>query len=346
MLEKPDLQDERIVACLQANYDPAIVALTFLPLGVDVNTAVYRAETAGGTTYFVKLRRGDFDENTVTVPRFLSDSGIREIIPPLMTKEGRLWAGLEPFKLILYPFVAGRDGYEVVLTARQWQQMGVALKAVHTAALPPALAGGIRRETYDPRWRDSVRRFLEQVRENRYDDPIAARLAEFLHDKRRDILDLIAQADRCARLLQDGSPELVLCHTDLHAGNILVGDEGDLFIVDWDNPLIAARERDLMFIGGAQGFTGHSTQQEEKLFYQGYGPVDIDPTALAYYRFERIIEDIAAFCEQLLLSDTGGPDRPQALRYVMSNFAAGGTIEAAYRVKRYAVQRATATARS
>ena len=37
------------------------------------------------------------------------------------------------------------------------------------------------------------------------------------------------------------------------------------------------------------------------------------------------------YCEQLLLSNDGGADREQALRYLKSNFEPGGTIEIAYR---------------
>jgi hypothetical protein len=70
----------------------------------------------------------------------------------------------------------------------------------------------------------------------------------------------------------------------------------------------------------AQGFVGYNAQEEEPLFYGGYGPAAINPRALAYYCYERIIEDIALFCEQLLLSNEGGQDRAQSLRYLVSNF--------------------------
>jgi hypothetical protein len=43
MLEKPDLQDERIFACLQDEYGLLVVQVAFLPLGADRDTAVYRA---------------------------------------------------------------------------------------------------------------------------------------------------------------------------------------------------------------------------------------------------------------------------------------------------------------
>ncbi len=31
-----------------------------------------------------------------------------------------------------------------------------------------------------------------------------------------------------------------------------------------------------MYPGSAQGFTGHTPEQEEGLFYQGYGPAQVD----------------------------------------------------------------------
>jgi spectinomycin phosphotransferase len=86
-----------------------------------------------------------------------------------------------------------------------------------------------------------------------------------------------------------------------------------------------------MFIAGAQGFVGCTAQEEETLFYRGYGQTQINPSALAYYRYERIIEDIAAFCQFIFLTSAGGEDREQSLNYLMSNFLPGNTIEIAYK---------------
>lgn len=85
-----------------------------------------------------------------------------------------------------------------------------------------------------------------------------------------------------------------------------------------------------MFIGGAQGLGRTTPDEEEAMFYRGYGPTDVDQVALAYYRYERIVVDIAIFCDGLLSSPAGGDDREQSLRYLMANFEPGGTIEVAY----------------
>jgi spectinomycin phosphotransferase len=50
-----------------------------------------------------------------------------------------------------------------------------------------------------------------------------------------------------------------------------VDAEDALYIIDWENPILAPKERDLIFIDGAQGFRGYSAQEEEILFYRGYG---------------------------------------------------------------------------
>ena len=259
------------------------------------------------TPYFLKLRSGVFDETSVALPKFLSDQGIAHILAPLSTSAGQLWANLDTFKVILYPFIAGRNGYEVDLSDRHWIEFGAALKRIHSVTLPPALSSRIQRETYSPRWREIVETSLARIETDTFDDPVAANMAAFLQAKRAEVFDLVARTERCARALQAHSPEFVLCHSDLHAGNILIAAGGAFYLVDWDAPILAPKERDLMYAGGGQFGDARTPQQEEALFYQGYGEVPIDLNALAYYRYERIVEDIAVECEQMLCRTTAAP---------------------------------------
>jgi spectinomycin phosphotransferase len=331
VLEKPDLQDERIIACLRDEYELIVVRVAFLPLGVDLNASVYRVVANDERPYFVKLRRGVFDEISVVLPKFLSDRGIVQIIAPLTTKTGQLWTSLDAFKLILYPFVEGHNGYEIELSDRHWVNFGTTIKSIHTVEVPPPLTRRIQQETYSPQGRKIVKAFLERVENEVFDGPVAGKLVAFLKARRAEILDLVGRAERLAHALQARSPEFVVCHSDLHAGNILIGANDDHYIVDWDNPILAPKERDLMFVGGGQFGAGHTAQEEETLFYRGYGQTQIDPIALAYYRYERIVQDIAVECEQIFLTNGGGEDREQAFQYLTSNFLPNNTIEIAYK---------------
>jgi spectinomycin phosphotransferase len=260
------------------------------------------------------------------VPQFLFEQGVRQVIPPLQTTAGLLWASLDAYTCILYPFISGRNGFQAALSAGQWLDFGSALKRIHSLALPPALEARIPVETFSARWRHAVRRYQAQAEHTACGDPVAAEMRA----RRAEIERIIAQAEELASFLQSVSLDRVLCHADIHAGNLLLGESADLYIVDWDNPILAPKERDLMFIGGGVGGIWNSAA-EEALFYRGYGSADINLAGLAYYRYERIVEDIAAFCEQILLTDEGGADREQGLRYFASNFLPGEVLEIANR---------------
>lgn len=326
MLEKPAIPDERIGACLASAYGLRISILTFLPLGADVGTVVYRAEDRGGDAYFVKLRRGGFRPVTVRVPAFLHDQGVPALIPPLKTLSGRLWTVMDAYKMILYPFVEGQNGYEVPLSNQHWLELGAAMRAIHTARLPAPLARLVPRERFSAVYRRQVSTFQRQARQVNFADPAAAHLATLMRTHEDTIRGLVRRAAALARNLRARSLPFTLCHADLHAGNLHIGADGRLYIIDWDTLMLAPREHDLTLIGGCRLW---NDPKQIALFYQGYASNEIDTCALAYYRSERVIMDIAAFCSQLFLSDAGGPDREQALVYFASNFLPGAEIELA-----------------
>jgi spectinomycin phosphotransferase len=271
------------------------------------------------------LRKGEFAEITVTVPLYLKAQGIQAIITPVVSRTGQHWAYLDDYRMILYPFIEGQDGYEVELSDRQWREFGVTLKGIHAAQLPPGLERLVPRETFSPLWREMVMNFQAQAESASFDEPVAAELAAFMREKRGEITHLVERASQLAVTVQSRSPDLVLCHSDIHAGNLHITSAGALYIVDWDNPVLASKERDLMHFGGSAVWNN----AHAALFYQGYGRVEVDTAALAYYRYERIIQDIAEFCKQLLLTIEGGKNRQQSLIWFTGQFLPGHEVEIA-----------------
>src|SRR5688572_17834390 len=179
MLEKPDISDDLIISRLHEEYGlPVVAHLGFLPLGADEGSAVYRVISEDGTTYFLKLRKG-FDEIVVTVPLFLQSQGVEEIIAPFQTKSGQYWADFGEYKMILYPFIEGKDGFDRMLTDPHRKTLGTALKRIHTTQLPPELMRRIPQETFSPQWRERLKSFQKLVENKTFDDPSAAKLAGF-----------------------------------------------------------------------------------------------------------------------------------------------------------------------
>ena len=329
MLEPPpELHAQIIAAALRDAYGLAAARVDFLPLGADVATAVYRV-TANGTDYFAKARRGELAALAVELPHVLRASGIVAAIAPLPTLSAHLCAGVGAYTLSLYPFVAGRSGSEVELTAQHWRDLGHAVRQLHSLALPEAVHARLPRERYAAETRQRVSAYVHGTATTHADDAVAMQVRALLHDRRDALLDLVARTGQLATTLATQPGELVLCHGDLHAGNILVGTNGALYIVDWDTAVLARREQDLMFIGGGMGYPGHDATAQQQLFHAGYGTLRIDARALAYYRYERILQDVAAYCAELLTDNAGGADRQRSLHYLRNNFVPNGALDAA-----------------
>ena len=331
MSEKPELNEEQIINCLRDEYGLDAESISFLPLGADVDSSVYRVLSKDGRDYFVKLRKWDlFNEASVVIPNFLSALGIKQVIPPLTTQTGQLWANLNPYKMILYPFVGGQAGLDIKMSNQQWIEFGAALKRFHSAVFPADITGSIQRDTFSPMWRDTVTIYLARVEQETFQEQVDVEASDFLKSKRDEILDVIRRAEQLAQMLRAEPPEFLLCHSDIHGYNLLIDTNGALYIVDWDGLIFAPKERDLMFIGGGHGDSGYTPQEEETMFYQGYGPTNINQTAIAYYRYERIITDFADDCDIIFLRAGGEENRIMALEDLRNKFLPDSYIAIAY----------------
>jgi len=226
----------------------------------------------------------------------------------------------------LLPWLEAQDAYTAPLTDAQWVALGDAVRRIHEASLPVDLLASIPAETCPCHWRERLGAIMAGLVDTVPIDGLAARAVDGLRAYREEITALLVRTEALAVQAQAAPHLLAVCHTDLHAGNVLVTGEGGLHIVDWDAPLRAPRERDLMYAGGGQ-FGNHRTPaEEESLFYASYGDVAIDLDLVSYYRYARIIEDLAIYAEDLLHGDPDSPDRADALRYMLANFSSGGTL--------------------
>lgn len=329
MIEKPLLSDQQIIDCLNTAYGIKVISLLFLSWGADINASVYKAQ-AYDKTYFVKLKRGHHHEHSVALAKRLYDAGISQIIPPINTNQGQPTQHIDDFTLIVYPFIQGEDGFSRNLTDEQWIMLGKAMRQVHEMNLPLSIQNQLRQETYSPKWREVVRSFYNYIEGEHLGDEIALKLIKFMNENISVIHQLVDRADTLSHIIQDQSPSYVLCHSDIHGGNVFIDNKDQLYIVDWDEPIMAPKERDLMFIGAGVGNVWNKLHEIDS-FYQGYGKADVNKAILAYYRHERIVEDIAEYGQRLLLSSAGGENRSIMYQHFMDMFAPNGVVEIAFK---------------
>lgn len=319
-----------LIDCLNTHYGIEVANLIFLPLGADVSASVYKAETSDGQSYFVKLKRGHQSDTSVKLLALLQSFGIQEIIPPIKTIDSKLIHHSSDFSLIVYPFVEGQNGFCYDLTNDQWVTLGKFLKQVHEFEVPSSVKSHIRKEAYSSKWREAVLSLDAHIDADLIGDETAMNLQAFMKDQKAIIHRLVQRAESLSQMIQKQSHDLVLCHSDIHGGNVLIDGSGAIFIVDWDEPIMAPKERDLMFIGGGVANVWNNPHEEE-FFYQGYGKTSINKAILAYYRHERIVEDIAVYAKALLLTTDGGEDRLEMYQQFMDMFEPGGVVDIAFK---------------
>ncbi|MEM7536254.1 MAG: aminoglycoside phosphotransferase family protein [Chloroflexota bacterium] len=336
MLEKPNIPDDAIIAGLTKHYDLNVLDLTFLPLGNDSGAWVYAVITSTNEKFFLKVRRGTPYQPTVLVPRTLYDQGINDVVAPLYTNTNTLWASLDGFSLILYPFVEGEMGAVVGLSHEHIRVLGRILKRIHeNQPNPDGPLAGVPIEPFISKLIDTVQKVKAKMDAGEYSDDLEKELWLFWQEKRDEIEHILARTDELGQQLQAEEHQIVLCHADIHTYNTLMTPTKELVIVDWDETLFAPKERDLMFmIGGIWGGTG-DIALDEKLFFEGYGITDMDTQvdwrAHAYYRYEWVVQEIGDYgARVLLMPDFGDETRADAVRGFKSLFDTGDVVEKAY----------------
>jgi len=329
MLEKPEhITDEKILSALQENYSIPVTGIDFLPLGLDSSAWAYRVE-AENATFFLKLRGEIPNPAGILIPRFLKEQGIEQVMAPLSTKVGDVWATADGFFFILYPFITGNEVMDVGMPDAHWIEFGSALKQLHSTQPTPELLHQIKRETFVPKQLKYAKALHAQIKARNYDDPFQKELAAFWLENYETIATILERTESLSKRMQETNLEFVLCHADIHTANLLLSDDDKIYIVDWDETILAPKERDLLFIIGSI-FNDTSNGRWEQLFFEGYGETEVDLLALVYYRYDWCVEDIGEFAEDVFGKENLGEEtKANSIRWFKNLFKEGNSVELA-----------------
>lgn len=298
MREKPSIPEAHLRAYLQEQYDLIPVTLDFLPLGLDTKAGVYRVVSEHGTPYFLKAKSGSLYEPGCLVPGYLRDQGITSVVAPLPTKRNALWTQVGDWTVIVYPFIDGETGSYLGMTDENWKEVGTILKQIHGVMLPPEGFKSLRKETFDPTaYSHWVRAFETQQTGSLGGRRLERALRSCWMAHQPTIHTVLTSMEELARVLQGRSGPHVICHADLHPGNMLRDQTDHVFVIDWDDVMLAPKERDFLFVREAQ--VDGSALQDIPPFFQGYGQTEMDWIALTYYRCERVVQDLIECAQQV-----------------------------------------------
>jgi hypothetical protein len=166
-----------------------------------------------------------------------------------------------------------------------------------------------------------LQKIQARLKKGVFTDRFEKELATFWHEKEKAIRQIVQQAEDLGRSLQKQPLEFVLCHADIHTANILITPGQKMCVLDWDETIFAPKERDLMFVLGIP--------EQERLFFQGYGDVNINWPVIAYYRYEWVVQEVADYGERVfLMDDLGETTKEDAVERFIKLFLPGDVVEA------------------
>ncbi|MGE5827005.1 MAG: phosphotransferase [Micromonosporaceae bacterium] len=285
------VDDQQLCDWVGQDFGLQLTAVETVNFDPDQPAQLWWAQSAAGPAYAVKLSGAGTAAGLVVTDQ-LAASGVAGIAGPLRTRDGWLWSEQAGNRLSVVPWVGDGRAWTAGLTARQWRAYGQLLARVHATPVTAPLAEALPHESYRPdQFSAAVLALDARIRTSPEPDRHVRALADAWSTAADRLATVRERAEKLGRTLAARPAPNVVCHADPHLGNVLTGVDGRIWLIDWDDAVLAPRERDLMFVLDGL-FANQVGAPQREWFFDGYGPVEVDIARLAYYRCTRALEDL------------------------------------------------------
>ncbi len=305
MRQEPAIDRARLAAVLRAGWGVAAIEMSHIPSGE--YAFCYRVKTSDGR-FFAKIwpepRPGYVStESTLDMLRLtraLADRGVFTAQPAAVpTRSGGLHATLGGLILALFPFIDGARPSESEAFATAFGRTIAELQAATSAVADLPL----RREALDIPFAEALPRafdFLAGVGED--DRPGRRAARDLILPYRAEVMAELERLRMLQAAVRANDPPFVLCHRDIGLHNILAGDAGRLYFIDWDDVALAPPEHDLFFGRGP-----HFRTMLEAYFDAG-GTRALSRDRFAFVHLRRVLDDMSFRLHTIMLDETGETD--------------------------------------
>lgn len=300
---------DQLAALLGSRYGLAGARLESAPRGWTGET--YTATTHDGARFFVKVYPKNRLPPTAAaaLPALaeLHRLGLTEVSRPIPSTTRALHERLGDDLVVVFEYL---DAAPVAFTFGG-DRLGHLIARVHRQT--ERVASPIAHETFAPIYADELWRTLARARQEPASDEPRRGLQRFLDEHESAIADGWAAFGEVARACRAARFELVLTHGDWPF-NLLQSADGTLYLIDWDELLLAPAERDTWFAGG------------DPAFWRGYrarrGSHAENEVATAFYVHHRYFEELLDFAG-VVLGDGTPEHRVRALTLLGNDWMAG-----------------------
>ena len=211
----------------------------------------YIVESSNHKSFFLKIYWDDKIPDSAF--RFADDlfarAGIVNIAHPIPTSHGQMRIHIRDFQIALFDWISGRTAEEHKLANTELERLGELLAKIHQSKTIIGDYSVIENFAIPFKNRflaifDSMSKITGKSTKYR------TRLRLFLETHRQKFMRELETLEKLQRKVKARKLEFVNCHGEPSPGNILSSDNGEIHLLDWDDPIFAPKEKDLLFFKG------------------------------------------------------------------------------------------------
>ncbi len=304
MLLEPRIDRTELLRVVRAAYGLELDRLEYLSEG---SVHAYRASGASGR-YFLKLfpdtilgremaARMDGEHGLLIALR--ETRALPRVPEVLRTFSGLTRSSFSGWPLAMYQFIEGKTiwvGWE-----ERVPQIAEILGQLHASANQLQARGlelPVPDEDFGLPFESGLLEMMERLENPGSSATVGVRaLRDLLRPRRDELLSLLARARALRDLARSKARALVVAHTDLHGGNLLLDPTGQLWALDWETARLAPPEHDL-----------HLYHSRLEAFLPAYeaalgAPARLDADVFGFYMYRRNLEDLAVSAAEIVETD-------------------------------------------
>ncbi len=275
MLIESKIDESLLKRVIQEKFGISVISMTFIPKWETARACI--VGSSKHTNFFVKI----YSDNSIpdSAFRFAHDlyakAGVTNITHPVATSSGQMRIQLGDFHIAIFDLISGTTAEQHKLTKRQLERLGELLARIHQSK---AVIGEYSvRERFEIPFRDRlVAIFNETSKTSGNAANYKAQLKFFLEPHRKEFMEELETLGELQRKVGRKNLEFVNCHGEPSPGNVMSSNSGGVYLLDWDDPIFAPKEKDLIFFkdnigpvmkGYSQFSKDYNVDQEVMEFY-------------------------------------------------------------------------------
>jgi thiamine kinase-like enzyme len=316
------VDDQILIEIIRRAYGLQVERLTYLRQAWVAHC--YAVDCAGDKRFFLKFyeqeRQARFYARDLAFylslcDQLVSKQLLRAVARPIPTSHKQFALPFDGHLMILFEWIEGQTvGFER-LSDEVLAKVATAVGRLHKST-PQIEWSNPPREGFDLPFQEALLNNLDVLETVTPADSIGRQgLRDLLLPHKPEVRRLLARLQELQARVRGTYHAMVICHTDLRGGNMILDDRGTLHLLDWEGALLAPPEHDLHFFEWDERFESLFVPHYERAFR----PVHLDREMLGFYYYRRNLEDLADWVMRILYEDNGDEQDQEDLQGIVED---------------------------